>query len=143
MTVERIMKSKGTYVPTVTPEAKIADVIDALEADDVGALVVSTDGDRIDGIISERDVVRGLQRFGPKVLDHSVGELMTVDVVTCTAKDPVVGIMAVMDNRGIRHLPVTANDKLSGIVTILDIVKLRLGELQQEANAMREYIGRS
>ena len=143
MTVERIIKDKGTYVTTVSPDAKVADVIDQLEADDVGALVVSADGDRINGIISERDVVRGLQRFGPAVLDHPVGELMTSEVVTCTADDPVVGVMAMMDDQEIRHVPVIENGKLAGIVNIRDIIKLRLNEVQNEANAMREYIGRS
>ena len=143
MTVERIIKEKGNYVSTVTPDVKIADVIDALEADDVGALVVSPDGNKIDGIISERDVVRGLQKFGAAVLDHAVGELMTTDVVTCTEGDPVVGVMAVMDNRGFRHVPVTDDGKLTGIVTIRDIIKLRLNEVQGEADAMRDYIRRA
>ena len=143
MTVEQIIKDKGTYVTTVSPDAKVVDVIDALEADDVGALVVSVDGDRIDGIISERDVVRGLQRFGPAVLDHLVGELMTTDVITCTADDPVVGVMAMMNEQAIRHLPVIDHEKLAGIVNVGDIIKLRLGEVEGEAKAMREYIGRT
>jgi CBS domain-containing protein len=142
MTVKRILKDKGTYVPTVSPGAKIIEVLDALEADDVGALVVSTDGDRIDGIISERDVVRGLQRFGSTALDHAVADLMTADVVTCVADDRVAGVMSVMNDRGIRHLPVVIDGKLAGIVSIRDIIKLRLDEVQSEADAMRDYIAR-
>jgi CBS domain-containing protein len=140
MTVERILKAKGSHTPTVVPDARIADVITALEAEDVGALVVSADGQRIDGIISERDVVRGLQRFGPEVLNHSVCDLMSSDVVTCMADDRIAGVMAVMDDRKIRHLPVVDDGKLAGVVSIRDIIKHRLDEVQAEADAMRSYI---
>jgi len=128
------------HAATVAPDIKVADVIDALEAEDVGALVVSADGKLIDGIISERDVVRGLQKYGPDVLEHTVRDLMTVDVITCTPQDLVAGVMALMDDRKIRHVPVVENDKLTGIVTIGDIIKLRLDEVQGDADAMRQYI---
>lgn len=140
MTVKRILSVKGLEVPTVMPEVLVIDVIAALEADDVGALVVSNDGVHIDGIISERDVVRGLQSFGPDVLKHTVRDLMTIDVITCTAQDHVAGIMALMDDRQIRHVPVVDGEKLIGIVSIRDIIKLRLDEVQTEADAMRQYI---
>ena len=142
MTVERILKSKGTYVPVVSPDARITDVITAIESDEVGALVVSADGQSISGIISERDVVLGLQEYGPEVLNKLVGDLMTVDVVTCTADDPISGIMAVMNDLQIRHIPVVDDGLLAGIVSIRDIIKLRLDEVQYEADSMREYIGR-
>jgi CBS domain-containing protein len=102
---------------------------------------VSADGRGVDGIISERDVVRGLQRFGPEVFEHTVRDLMSPDVVTCTADDRVAGVMALMDDRKIRHVPVVDNGKLAGVISIRDIVKLRLDEVQAEADAMREYIG--
>lgn len=140
MTVKRILSAKGSEVPTVMPGEQVIDVIAALEADDVGALVVSNDGVHIDGIISERDVVRGLQRFGVDVLKHAVRDLMTAEVITCTAHDRVAGIMALMDDRKIRHVPVVDGEKLIGIVSIRDIIKLRLNEVQTEADAMREYI---
>lgn len=140
MTVERILRQKGSRAPTVEPDARIAEAVSALESEDVGALVVSADGRRIDGIISERDVVRGLQRFGAKVLDYSVHEIMTADVVTCTAEDRVAGVMALMDDRTIRHVPIVDNGQLAGIVSMRDIVKLRLDEVQGEADAMRAYI---
>lgn len=140
MTVERILKAKGRHVPTVTPDAKVAEVIHALEANDVGALVVSDDGSRIDGIISERDVVRGLRRFGAKALDQPVRELMTREVLTCTATDRVAGVMALMDAKRIRHVPVVDAGQLAGIVSVRDIIKLRLDEVQAEADAMRDYI---
>lgn len=141
MKVERILDLKGSHAATVTPDAKISAVLAALESEDVGALVVSTDGLHIDGIISERDVVRGLLSLGSKVLDHQVHELMSSDVVTCTADDHVAAVMALMDDRNIRHVPITNKGKLAGIVSIRDIVKLRLNEVQVEADAMRQYIG--
>ncbi len=140
MTIKRILKSKGTDAPIVPPSARIHEVIDALELEDVGALVISADGKNIDGIITERDVVRGLQKYGADVLEHTVSDLMTTDVITCTADDAVIGVMALMDDRNIRHVPVVDNGKLAGIVSIMDIVKLRLNEVQNEAEAMRSYI---
>ena len=143
MTVRRILKRKGNYAATVPPDARIVDIIDALEAEDVGALVVSADGEHIDGIISERDVVRGLQRHGPEILQRPVKKHMTTKVVTCTDQDRVVGIMALMSSNQIRHVPVTDGGKLAGIVSIQDIIELRLNELQSEAESMRAYIGGS
>jgi CBS domain-containing protein len=141
VTVKRILQDKGTHAPTVVPDAIITDVIEGLESEDVGALVVSANGTSIDGIITERDVVRGLQLYGPNVLEHTVRDIMTTDVFVCAADDPVAGVMALMDLQNIRHVPVVDHGKLSGIVSIRDIIKLRLGEVQSEADAMREYIG--
>ena len=140
MTVQRILRDKGTHTVCVAPDARVAQVITSLAHEDVGALVVSADGDRIDGIITERDVVRGLETYGASVLDHAVRDLMTADVITCTADDPVAGVMAVMDSNRIRHVPVIEGDRLAGIVSIRDIIKLRLDEVQAEADAMRDYI---
>lgn len=142
MTVERILKSKGSYAPVVVPDAKISDVIAAIEAEEVGALVVSKDGRSIDGIISERDIVLGLREFGPAILDKKVADLMTSNVVTCQADDPIAGVMAMMDQQRIRHIPIVDEGELAGIVSIRDIIKLRLDEVQRDADAMREYIGR-
>lgn len=140
MTVKNILKTKSLHVPTVRPDAMIGDVIDALEADDIGALIVSMDGNRIDGIISERDVVRGLQQNGMKVLSQAVRELMTPDVITCTATDRVAYVMGLMDAENIRHVPVVSEGVIVGIVSSRDIIKLRLDEVQSEAEAMRHYI---
>ena len=140
MIVEHILKNKGVYVATVSPDARIVDVIAALESEDTGALVVSGDGKTIDGIISERDVVRGLQTFGAEVLEHPVRDLMSVDVFTCEADDRLAGIMAIMTEQRVRHLPVVDEGELAGIVSIGDIVKHRLDEVLSEAEAMRSYI---
>lgn len=140
MTVKRILQHKGVDAPFVHPRAKIFEVIELLELEDVGALVVSPDGQIIDGIVSERDIVRGLQEYGSELLDHRVSELMSADVVTCTGDDSVAEVMAIMDDRNIRHVPVVENGKLAGIVSIRDIVRLRLDEVGNDANAMRAYI---
>ena len=97
MTVRRILKRKGTYAATVLPDARISEIIEALESEDVGALVVSADGEHVDGIISERDVVRGLQVLGSEILQKPVSEHMTKKVITCSDTDRIVGIMALMD----------------------------------------------
>lgn len=143
MTVQRILKQKGTYSPVVNPTIKIIDVVNTLEAEEVGALIVSTDGKKIDGIISERDVVLGIAQFGAKVLEKTVGDLMTKDVATCTAGDPVAGVMALMAEKRIRHVPVIDDGELAGIVSIRDIIQLRLDEVQADADAMRDYITRA
>jgi CBS domain-containing protein len=141
MTVQRILYSKGTAVPTISPDATIVDVIARLEAEDSGALVVSSDGKAIEGIISERDVVRGLRQFGTNAMAKKVTELMTKKVLTCNANDRVAGVMAMMDAQKIRHVPVVQDGNLAGMVSMRDIIKLRLDEVQAEADAMRTYIG--
>lgn len=141
MTVERIMKMKGSYVPTAAPEALISDVLESLEIEDTGALVVTADGEHIDGIISRQDIVRGLRQFGAALLRKCVREIMSPNQRTCEATDRVAGIMAVMDERNLVNIPVVEGDRLAGIVNIRDIVKLRLDEVQSEADAMRSYIG--
>ncbi|MBC8339498.1 MAG: CBS domain-containing protein, partial [Alphaproteobacteria bacterium] len=114
MTVQRILKQKGTYSPVVNPTIKIIDVVNKLEAEEMGALIVSTDGKKIDGIISERDVVLGIAQFGAKVLEKTVGDLMTKDVATYTAGDPVAGVMALMAEKRIRHVAVIGDGELAG-----------------------------
>ncbi len=143
MTVERILLEKGRGAASVSPGASIADVIEALESNDVGAVVVSRDGSHVDGIISERDIVRALRRQGTKILDQAVENLMTRDVITCTAGDRVASVMAIMNSKGIRHVPVVDDGNLAGMVSIRDIVALRLAEVQSEADAMRLYIAGS
>ena len=107
----------------------------------IGALVVSGDGSAIEGIISERDIVRATAGGGTSALDGSVGSVMSTDVVTCSASDGVDRLMSLMTERRIRHLPVVdEHGHLSGIVSIGDVVKARLSELEQENHALSEYI---
>jgi CBS domain-containing protein len=143
MNVEGILRSKGATVVTIKPNASVADLVDGLREERIGAMVVSEDGRSVLGIISERDVVRGLAERGPRVLGSLVAELMTREVVTCTPRDTVKQVMAEMTRRRVRHLPVVAEGVLCGIVSIGDVVKNRLEEVETETNVLREaYIAR-
>jgi len=140
MTVSRLL-SEGVKLPiTIRPDACVLSALPKLESEDVGALIVSSDGRVIVGIISERDIVRGLESYGHEVLEHEIRDLMTPEVVSCSPTDSLLGVMALMDHHQIRHIPVVNNGVLIGIVSIRDIVRLRLNEVEWEANAMREYI---
>lgn len=138
MKVESILKSKGSMVMTTRPAAKIATVVTKMRLEKVGALVVSDDGVRVLGLISERDIVHGLAEHGAELLDLSVAELMTRGGPTCAPADSVRKVMADMTQRRVRHLPVLENGRLGGIVSIGDVVKNRLEEVELEANVLRD-----
>lgn len=140
MTVDRILRDKGEGVVTISSDRRIVDVLDLLAEKDIGALVVSDDGEQVNGIISERNIVRQLARSGPDVLEWSVSALMTRKVITCTGDERIAGMMALMTERHIRHVPVMTAGRLRGIVTIGDVIKSRLDEVQTEAETMRMYI---
>ena len=106
----------------------------------VSALVVSDDGRRILGIISAGDIVRGLKTFGRDVVDRPLGDLMTRDVISCDIGEPMSRIYELMDLHQIRHVPITQNGELCGIINMLDVVKYRLDEIKAEAEAMKDYI---
>ena len=143
MSVEAILRAKGAAVVTIRPDATIGDLVNGLRDQRIGAMVVSEDGHSLLGIISERDVVRGLADVGPRVLDAPVAKLMTREVISCSPRDTVKHVMAEMTKRRIRHLPVVADGVLCGIVSIGDVVKNRLEELETETNVLREvYLGR-
>ncbi|MGB5255877.1 MAG: CBS domain-containing protein [Woeseiaceae bacterium] len=142
MTVQRILNAqKGKEPGHISPDAEIAEVLDSLAFQDVGALIVSSDGIKVEGIISERDIVRSLQTVGPDLLKRRVRDLMTKDVVTCVPEDRAAGIMAVMVSRHLRHIPVVnENGRFISMVSIRDLLQLRLDEVHSEAEAMRSYI---
>lgn len=141
MTVQRILSSQqAVEAAHINPDAGIVDVLNALASRDVGALIVSSDGIKVEGIISERDIVRGLQSVGPDLLKKRVRELMTKEVVTCVPEDRAAGIMAVMVSRHLRHVPVVKDDRFVSMVSIRDLLQLRLDEVRSEADAMRSYI---
>ena len=141
MTVQRILDTqKGVERAHIAPDARIRDVLNSLAFRDVGALVVSTDGEKVEGIISERDIVRGLQSAGTDLLDKPVRELMTEKVITCVATDRAAGIMAVMVSKHVRHVPVLEDGKFVSMISIRDLLQLRLTEVQSEADAIRNYI---
>lgn len=140
MKVHAMLSAKGHEVATTLPETVISTVIRKLKLEGVGALVVSEDGDHVIGIISERDVVRGLAEHGAELLDMRVADLMTKNVKTCSPEDDLKHVMTEMTRSRIRHLPVTEDGRMCGIVSIGDVVKTRLDELETETNVLRDYI---
>jgi CBS domain-containing protein len=141
MKISHLLATKGDYVATVTPETTVRALVAALAEHKVGALVVSSDGRRIDGIVSERDVVRTLHLRGADLLASPVSAIMTAQVSCTTADAGVDNLMALMTDQRIRHVPVVDDDGLLvGIISIGDIVKSRLGELEGEREALIEYI---
>jgi CBS domain-containing protein len=138
MKVESILKSKGTKVVTTGPDAKIATVIQKLRLERVGALVIRDDGKQVLGLVSERDIVHGLAERGPELLSLRVADLMTRGGPTCVPDDSIRKVMVVMTQRRVRHLPVLADRKLVGIISIGDVVKNRLEEVELEANVLRD-----
>jgi CBS domain-containing protein len=140
MDVETILRSKGRAVATIRPDDTIGAAVEALVSGNIGALVASEDGETVDGIISERDIVHALARHGDTLLGQSVAEVMTRPVVTCDPTESVAELMAEMTNRRIRHLPVVRDGRLCGIVSIGDVVKNRLDEIEYEARSLRSFI---
>ncbi len=139
MTVEAILKRKGTRVSTIGKESTVAAAAQRLNLDHIGALVV-TEGARVVGIISERDVIAGLARHGPLALEKRVEELMTWPIVTCARSQNIKEVMVTMTRQRIRHLPVVEEDALLGIISIGDVVKHRLEELEMEAGVLHDLM---
>jgi CBS domain-containing protein len=139
MTVHDILQTKGAQVVSVSPGDTVGNVARVLNDRRIGAVLVRDEG-KVVGVFSERDVVRGLARYGAQTLDRPVSDLMTHDVVTCKPNDTVHDVMERMTARRIRHLPVLENGQLKGIVSIGDLVKARIEEAEREAQDLREYI---
>jgi CBS domain-containing protein len=140
MNVETILRSKGSAVATIRQDETVGAAVTALVSGNIGALVASDDGEHVDGIISERDIVHALADHGPGLLSLTVAEVMTRPVVTCDPTESVAELMAEMTNRRIRHLPVVRDGRLCGIVSIGDVVKNRLDEIEFEARSLRSFI---
>ncbi len=140
MIVNTILKTKGTRVVTARPDASVSNLAEQLRTEGIGALVVSEDETSIVGIVSERDIVRGLADHGAKILDRKVSDIMHREVVTSTGDEDIEAVMGKMTRHRIRHLPVVDGGKLCGIISIGDVVKYRLEELEAETTAMRHYI---
>ena len=140
MNVDSILKVKGGAVVTIQPTASIAEAVEALCRNRIGALVVSANGREPCGILSERDIVHGLGSHGVALLERRVEELMTKTLVTCGPHDRVSDLMALMTERRIRHLPVLRNGKLAGLVSIGDVVKNRLDEIESETTSLKAYV---
>jgi CBS domain-containing protein len=140
LTIHSILTRKGSTVCTIEPTASIADAAKSLTDHGIGALVVMGDEGQTVGIISERDIVRAVSAMGGAALKTRVAEVMTRKVTICSRNDKLVDLMRRMTEGKFRHFPVVEEGRLVGIVSIGDVVKSRLEELQQESNAMSEYI---
>ena len=139
MTVSRILALKGRDVTTITPHRSVADAIALLAARRIGAVIVGGDDGAVLGILSERDIVRALAA-GADALQHPVSRYMTAEVITCAPDMLIIDVMEEMTAGRFRHMPVMEGGRLAGIVSIGDVVKHRLDEMQHETQALREYI---
>ncbi len=140
MIVGMILEAKGRDVFTIGAKATIGEAVAELAQRKIGAIVVVEGIDRIVGIISERDVVRAIARNGSDVLSEQLGSIMTREVVTCTDSETINEVMTRMTRGRFRHLPVARQDRLTGIISIGDVVKARIEEVEREAEEMRAYI---
>lgn len=140
VTVHTILSRKGSTVFTIEPTASIAYAAKSLADHGIGALVVTGAEGRTVGIVSERDIVRALSARGNAALETPVAEVMTRKVVTCSLQDKLVDLMQRMTEGKFRHFPVVEDGRLVGIISIGDVVKSRLEQMEQELNALRDYI---
>jgi CBS domain-containing protein len=140
MTVRSILDAKGHHVESIQPGAKLSDAVKLLGEKKIGAVLVLNMGGRIEGILSERDIVRVLSERGAGVLDEPVSAVMTRKVVSCRSADTVAAIMEMMTIGKFRHLPVVEDGKLVGLISIGDIVKQRVQDYESEQEALRDYI---
>lgn len=139
MTVRSILNTKGHQIMSVEPDAKLAAAIKLLAEKKIGAVLVM-DQSRLEGILSERDIVRVLGDRGAGVLEEPVSQVMTRKVVTCKETDTVAELMEMMTTGKFRHLPVLDNNEVVGLISIGDIVKRRVQEYESEQEALRDYI---
>jgi CBS domain-containing protein len=140
VTVDTILSKKGRDVLTVPQDLTVAETARLLHEKRIGSVLALRADGSIAGVVSERDIVRGLAKMGSEVLDRPVTEIMTPKVVVCSPKDDMVNVMACMTDRRVRHLPVLDGDVLVGIISIGDVVKARMADLESESESLREYI---
>jgi CBS domain-containing protein len=143
MNVAAILRQKGRAVTTASPSATLLEVVNKLAAKRIGSIVIVGARGEVAGIVSERDIIRELDNRGPACLTRPVEETMTRQVVTCAETDTLDELMAMMTARRFRHLPVVTDGALVGIVSIGDVVKHHVAEVEMEATAMRDYITHS
>ena len=140
MRISDVLRVKGTQVVTVTPDTRVRRLLTVLAEHRIGAVVVSHDGTSVDGIASERDIVRALARRGAAVMSEPVTAIYTAEVHTVTPQTSLEDVMRMMTERRVRHAPVMADGRLCGIVSIGDVVKNRIDELETERAALTDYI---
>jgi CBS domain-containing protein len=139
MRINEILHGKPAEVVTITPGSTVRELVELLAEHNIGALVVSEDGNTVDGIVSERDVVRSLHG-DESPLDAPVSDIMTAEVLSCQPHDSVNELMRLMTDHRIRHVPVIVDGSLTGIVSIGDVVKSRMGELEFERDQLNRYV---
>lgn len=140
MKLEDVIRSKGNSVVTIAPTASVTELVSLMADNNIGAVVVSSDGATIEGIVSERDVVRGLAQRGAQAVDATVGDLMTADVIVGTPEDRIEETAHTMTVKRVRHVPIKVDGKLAAIVSIGDVVKYRIDQLTDERNHLLEYL---
>jgi CBS domain-containing protein len=139
MNVATILKHKGSGVFTTTSDKSLLEIAKLLAQQRIGCVVIVRDDDKVAGIVSERDLLRAIGQAGPKVLEKPVSDFMTKTVITAREGDTVDQLMAEMTTRRFRHMPVVERDQLIGLVSIGDLVKIQIAEMEMEAAATREY----
>ena len=140
MRISDVLRVKGTQVVTVTPDTKVRNLLAVLAEHRIGAVVVSRDGAAVDGIASERDIVQALALRGAAVMSEPVTAIYTAEVRTVTPETPLEEVMRLMTEHRVRHAPVVVDGSLRGIVSIGDVVKIRIDELETERTALTDYI---
>jgi len=140
MTVRAILDLKGRDVTTITPDKTLGDAASLLSQHKIGALVVTGADRRVTGILSERDIVKAVSAGGAAALEEKIAVRMTREVITCGPQDTMTELMGHMTAGRFRHLPVVENGRLIGIISIGDVVKHRLAEMERESSALRDYI---
>ena len=140
MKVQSILARKGTFVATIPGDASVTQLCELLTKHNIGAVVVSPDGTNVAGIVSERDIVRAVATHGPDIFSRDVSDFMTEVVAVCEPDNTTDDLMVTMTARRVRHVPVVQDDALSGIVSIGDVVRVALEELQEEKATLLGYI---
>jgi CBS domain-containing protein len=140
MRISELLRVKGDEVVTVAPATEVGQLAELLAERHIGAVVVSRDGRTVEGIVSERDIVRALATRGTSVLSEPLTEIYTSEVFTATPDSKTEDLMRLMTDKRIRHVPVLVDGQLAGIVSIGDVVKNRIGELEAERAALNSYI---
>lgn len=140
MKLEDVIRNKGNSVVTISPTATVAELVSLMADSNIGAVVVSSDGRHISGIISERDVVRGLAGAGHGLLESTVADLMTGDVVVGHLEDRIEDTAHTMTHKRVRHIPIEVDGELAAIVSIGDVVKYRIDQLTDERNHLLGYL---
>lgn len=140
MRISDILRVKGDRVVTVSPQADVTELLAVLAEHKIGAVIVSGEGGRVEGIVSERDIVRALAARGPAVLTEPVAAIATTQVRSVTRDAELVDVERLMTERRFRHVPVIEDGRLQGVVSIGDVVKFRIDELEHERTSLAEYI---